>query len=99
MKSGTQAGAEGFTLLEILVEVNATVPVGTVVARIGDAAEKRLGPTGPAPAPAATAPVASPAVYASPMADEDDNSLEGRLRTKSSPLVREMAKQHGVDLA
>ncbi len=87
------------TLLEILVEVNATVPVGTVVARIGDAAEKRLGPTGPAPAPAATAPVAIPAVYASPMADEDDNSLEGRLRTKSSPLVREMAKQHGVDLA
>jgi 2-oxoglutarate dehydrogenase E2 component (dihydrolipoamide succinyltransferase) len=33
------------------------------------------------------------------MDEEDDNSLEGRLRTKSSPLVREMARQHGVDLA
>jgi pyruvate dehydrogenase E2 component (dihydrolipoamide acetyltransferase) len=92
------------TLLEILVDVNATVPVGTVVARIGDASEKPAGATAPAgvAAPAgapalaaATAPVAAPA----PLADEDDNSLEGRLRTKSSPLVREMAKQHGIDLA
>jgi 2-oxoglutarate dehydrogenase E2 component (dihydrolipoamide succinyltransferase) len=33
------------------------------------------------------------------MAAEDGNSLEERLRTLSSPLVREMAKQHGVDLA
>lgn len=87
------------TLLEILVEVNATVPVGTVVARIGDASEKPAG-TGAAaattaPSAAAPAPSAAPA----PLADEDDNSLEGRLRTKSSPLVREIAKQHGVDLA
>jgi 2-oxoglutarate dehydrogenase E2 component (dihydrolipoamide succinyltransferase) len=33
------------------------------------------------------------------MSHEDENTLEGRLRTKSSPLVREMAKQHGIDLA
>ncbi|MDR3684912.1 MAG: dihydrolipoamide acetyltransferase family protein [Geothrix sp.] len=86
------------TLLEILVEVNATVPVGTVVARIGDASEKPGGVAGPA---AASAPAAMPvpAVPTSPTPDGDDNSLEGRLRTKSSPLVREMAKQHGVDLA
>ena len=85
------------TLLEILVEVNATVPVGTVVARIGAASEKPAG----AAAPTASAPVAAPvsAAATAPLADEDDNSLEGRLRTKSSPLVREMAKQHGVDLA
>ena len=37
------------TLLEILVEVNATVPVGTVVARIGDASEKRRWPRRPCP--------------------------------------------------
>ncbi|WP_243383659.1 dihydrolipoamide acetyltransferase family protein [Geothrix alkalitolerans] len=86
------------TLLEILVEVNATVPVGTVVARIGDASEKPSGAAAPlAAAPAAAqAPVAAPPT---PLAEEDDNSLEGRLRTKSSPLVREMAKQHGIDLA
>ncbi|GLH66961.1 dihydrolipoamide acetyltransferase family protein [Geothrix edaphica] len=89
------------TLLEILVDVNATVPVGTVVARIGDASEKPSGATAPAAA-ATTAPAASVAPAAAapaPLGDEDDNSLEGRLRTKSSPLVREMAKQHGLDLA
>ncbi|HEX9082537.1 MAG TPA: biotin/lipoyl-containing protein, partial [Holophagaceae bacterium] len=91
------------TLLEILVDVNATVPVGTVVARIGDASEKAAGApvvavavAAPAPAAAAQAPLAAPI---HPMSAEDDNSLEGRLRTKSSPLVREMARQHGVDLS
>ncbi|BDU69138.1 dihydrolipoamide acetyltransferase component of pyruvate dehydrogenase complex [Geothrix oryzae] len=84
------------TLLEILVEVNATVPVGTVVARIGAASEKPAGAAAPAPSSPVAAAVSA---VTAPLADEDDNSLEGRLRTKSSPLVREMAKQHGVDLA
>ena len=88
------------TLIEILVEVNVTVPVGTVVARIGAASEKPAG-GGPSatlatPVPAAAAPLAAP-VHS--MSTEDENSLEGRLRTKSSPLVREMAKQQGIDLA
>jgi pyruvate dehydrogenase E2 component (dihydrolipoamide acetyltransferase) len=84
------------TLLEILVDVNVTVPVGTVVARIGDASEKPAG----AGAPVAVVPAAvATSVAAAPIADEDDNSLESRLKTKSSPLVREMAKQHGIDLA
>ncbi|MBK8726504.1 MAG: 2-oxo acid dehydrogenase subunit E2 [Holophagaceae bacterium] len=95
------------TLLEILVDVNITVPVGTVVARLGDASELgKGGASAPTPASVpASVPAAAPATEARlaapvhPMADEDDNSLEGRLRTKSSPLVREMAKQHGVDLA
>jgi len=87
------------TLIEILVEVNATVPVGTVVARIGDASEKPAG----APSQAVTASQASPstpeAAPAAARALDDDNSLEARLKSKSSPLVREMAKQHGVDLS
>ena len=87
------------TLLEILVDVNVTVPVGTVVARIGDASEKPAGASTPAAATAPVAAASAPTAAPVPMADEDDNSLEGRLRTKSSPLVREMAKQHGVDLA
>ncbi|MBI1752842.1 MAG: 2-oxo acid dehydrogenase subunit E2 [Acidobacteria bacterium] len=86
------------TLLEILVDVNVTVPVGTVVARIGDASEKPAGASAPAAAPAVPASAASIPAPAR-AAEEDDNSLESRLRTKSSPLVREMAKQHGVDLA
>jgi 2-oxoglutarate dehydrogenase E2 component (dihydrolipoamide succinyltransferase) len=88
------------TVLEILVEVNVTVPVGTVVARLGDASE--LGKGGAAPvaaAPSAAAAEPKLAAPVHPMATEDDNSLEGRLRSKSSPLVREMARQHGVDLA
>jgi 2-oxoglutarate dehydrogenase E2 component (dihydrolipoamide succinyltransferase) len=87
------------TLLEILVEVNATVPVGTVVARIGDASEKPAGNASPETASAPAAKLAASAALISQAPEGDDNSLEGRLRTKSSPLVREMAKQHDVDLA
>src|ERR1035438_7945113 len=78
------------TLLEILVDVNATVPVGTVVARIGDASEKPSGVDRPTPSPAPAAPAPMAAAPAAALVDEDDNSLEGRLKTKSSPLVREM---------
>jgi 2-oxoglutarate dehydrogenase E2 component (dihydrolipoamide succinyltransferase) len=86
------------TLLEILVDVNLTVPVGTVVARIGDASEKPAGG-----APVATATVPAPVLLAAaapvqPLNAEDENSLEGRLKSKSSPLVREMARQHSIDL-
>ena len=87
-------------LLEILVEVNKTVPVGSIVARIGAAGEKPTVGSAPAAAPSAAAPAAEAklATPVHPMADEDDNSEEARLRAKSSPLVREMAKQHGIDL-
>ena len=85
------------SLLEILVEVNLTVPVGTVVARIGDASEKPSDAR--VPTITQTINTAHPsAALSRPLPEEDDNSLEGRLRTKSSPLVREMARQHGVDL-
>lgn len=87
------------TLIEILVDVNATVPVGTVVARIGDASEKPAGAASPTATSAPTAKAPAAAAPATPLEVEDDNSLEGRLKAKSSPLVREMAKQHGIDLA
>ena len=119
------------TLLEILVEENATVPVGSVVGRIGAAGDKPAGaasgatpsagassggassggassagtspaeaakasPEAPAALPSASAPPEPPA-YAAPAPAED--SLEGRLKTKSSPLVRRMAEEHAIDLA
>lgn len=94
------------TLLEILVEVNATVPVGTVVGRLGNAGEQptskatvqpagTAAPAGGAAAQASGAPVAESA--AAPAAVDED-SLEGRLHAKSSPLVRRMAEKEGVDL-
>jgi len=98
------------TLVEILVQENATVPVGTVVGRLGDAAgrpaaaaapeaaQARPVPRSPGGEAGKTAPGRAPEpAPEAPGVDED--SLEGRLRTKSSPLVRRMAEEHQVDLA
>ena len=85
------------TVLEILVPVNMTVPVGSVVAKLGDPSEATATPATKAEVPTViTAPLA-PQVH--PLDTEDDDSEEGRIRTRSSPLVREMAKQHGIDLS
>jgi len=88
-------------LLEVLVPENQTVPVGSIVARIGAASEKSVAAAA-APTPAATstpASAAAPTAHAVPAKSMgDDNSLESRLATKSSPLVRKMAEAHGVDL-
>ncbi len=84
------------TLLEILVPENQTVPVGSIVARLGNASEKTEAPALVAAPKALPTPV-SALTQAAPMA-QDDNSLEGRLASKSSPLVRTMAAAHGVDL-
>src|SRR5690606_4626772 len=49
------------------------------------------------PAPAAAGqPAGGPAREASAPVDED--TLEGRLRSRSSPLVRRIAAEHGVEL-
>jgi len=83
------------TLVEILAEVEETVEVGTVLARISLA--------GGAPAPAAPAApadaAAQPAAPAAAAANEHDG-LAARpddLR-RYSPLVRRIAADHGVDL-
>jgi len=111
--------AEGI-LVEILVKEGETVPINTIVARIGAEGEARKGPA-PRPeptgekAPAATAaatpaPVApaapqastaapprpAPAPAAGPAAREDEAAL--RRKTKSSPVVRKIADDHGVDI-
>ncbi len=81
----------GGILLEVLVPENITVPVGTLVARIGKADEKPAA----LPVTTAEAPIVPPI---HPLSTEDDNSLAARLATKSSPLVRKMAEAHGIDL-
>lgn len=82
-------------LLEILAEENQTVPVGSLVARIGQASEMGTG----APAPAEATP--TPQVAAAPPAPHavPESSKEDRIRTRSSPLVRRMAQEHGLDLS
>ncbi|MGA1360134.1 MAG: biotin/lipoyl-containing protein, partial [Gemmatimonadaceae bacterium] len=101
-------------LAEIIVHEGTTVPVNAVVARIETEQGAAIAPPAPAPAPAASAaapaapatsaPVVAaasaapaPVVPARPAAAP--NSFEARIRTKSSPLVRRMAAEAGVDLS
>ena len=95
------------TLVEVKVQEGETVEVGTVVAFI-DTEGGAPTATEPAevaePAPAAPAaveevPVAVPAPTASASASSEDGALqsaEDRLRTKSTPVVRRIAEEHGI---
>ncbi|MDQ8166646.1 MAG: dihydrolipoamide acetyltransferase family protein [Gemmatimonadota bacterium] len=96
-------------LVEILTGEGLTVAIQTVVARLETDAAAALAPvaapsapvaaaTTPAVAPAPAAPPASTSA-ALPVASAPAGSFEERVRTKSSPLVRKMAAEHGVELA
>jgi pyruvate dehydrogenase E2 component (dihydrolipoamide acetyltransferase) len=102
------------TLAEIKVQEGETVEVGTIVALIetekGAAAAAPAEPAKPAePEPAAekaaAAPVALAARAAAPAraeqpagSDGREESAEDRLRRRSTPLVRKIAAEHGVDI-
>jgi pyruvate dehydrogenase E2 component (dihydrolipoamide acetyltransferase) len=95
-------------LLEIMVKEGETVPVNSVVARIGAAGEKAAVASAPEAAAVAANPASAPAaaVAATPAAAapaaaapvEYASELEARLRTRSSPVVRNIAKEHGIDI-
>ncbi|HET7322378.1 MAG TPA: dihydrolipoamide acetyltransferase family protein [Longimicrobiaceae bacterium] len=98
------------TLAEVTVSEGETVEVGTIVAYIeteaaeGAAAAPAAAPApaaqkeaAPSPAPAAAAPPAAPS--AAPAAAAKPGSLEERLRTRSSPLVRRIAAENGVEVS
>ena len=98
------------TLVEIAVEEGATVEVGTVVAFIdpegGAAAATAPAPGGaaapaPAEAPASASATSAPAPAAPPAepGPDGEQSAEDRLRTRSTPVVRKIAEEHGVDIA
>src|SRR5882672_9647434 len=87
-------------LQEILVKEGQTVQINTVVAIIGDGSAKPSGETTPEakaePSTSTTKPAsASPTVAAAaePPAQEDDSD-----RVPNSPLVRRIAKEHGINL-
>ncbi len=101
-------------LAEILVQEGQTVAVQTVVARIEtDAAAAAAVTTAPTAAPAAAAPAAAPPVApparaAAPQPSAPSvttatgngpETLEERLKRKSTPLVRKMVVEHNLDLA
>jgi pyruvate dehydrogenase E2 component (dihydrolipoamide acetyltransferase) len=95
-------------LVEIIVVEGQTVPVQAIVARLEtDAAAAAVVPVAASPAPVAVslatpAAVAAPSVSAAttivPASVSGDNSFEDRIRTKSSPLVRKIAAEHGVEI-
>ena len=84
-------------MLDILVNAGETVPVGTVLARIGAPGSKVVGSAGngngsrPAEAPAPRD--VTPETGAAPVARD---GAGGRLL---SPLVRRLAAEHGIDVA
>ena len=101
------------TLAEIIAQESETVEVGSVIARIeteaGAAAaaviaveeapaETSVAEPAAEPAPVAIAAEAAPAPGGgdgAPLA----TTREGRLRTRSTPLVRRIAAEHGIDIA
>lgn len=100
-------------LVEILVGEGKTVGINTVVARLETDASAALNATPSAPAPSATAaatssppaasakvvaPTAIPATAKPAQSTAAAGSFEDRIRTKSSPLVRKIAAEHGVEI-
>jgi 2-oxoglutarate dehydrogenase E2 component (dihydrolipoamide succinyltransferase) len=100
-------------LVAIAVKEGETVPVNSVVATIGEAGSQPAAAPAPAaampaaaPAPAAPAPAApvpvtpAPAAAASAPAAAAPSAPAGDGRgQRSSPLVRKIAKEHGIDIA
>jgi 2-oxoglutarate dehydrogenase E2 component (dihydrolipoamide succinyltransferase) len=68
-------------------------PVASVASSAGGPPRKESAPTAP--------PASHQSVPAQPISSHENggNSLEDRLRTKSSPLVRRMAAEHGVEIS
>ena len=97
-------------LKEIKIPEGQTVPIQTVVAVIDGAGS--VAAAAPAPAPAATRapapapapspapkPAAPPAAAPAPSTAPAAGPAAGPERIHSSPLVRRLAKEHGIDLA
>ncbi len=101
-------------LLEIRVQEGETVEVGAVVALVGAAGVPSSKSQVPSPAIAETPQVietpkieepkeikvaAASAGNGQPTTDKGQMTLEDLRRTKSSPLVRNIAKEHNIDIS
>ncbi len=93
----------GGTLLKILHPPGATVAVETVIAVIAEAGEAAAeavaaAETAPAPPPSAS-PSGAPLTLAAAPPAEAEATREAEPFRRSSPLVRRIAAEHGIDLA
>jgi len=93
--------AEG-VLAEIKVREGETVAVNSVVATIGDRVVETPAPASAKPAPGATKAGVAEAAPSAPAVSGDNGAESGSdddtRRTRSSPLVRRIAREHNVDL-
>src|SRR4030095_12670213 len=85
-------------LKEIKVKEGQTVPINTVVATIDAAGSAAAAPAPPPAKAEAPKPAAAPAPAPTAPAAAAAPAKEGA-RIHSSPLVRRMAKEHGIDLS
>ncbi len=95
-----EADAAG-TLTEIVADEGDTLPIGEVIARVGEAGEAPTvgaadGEPAP-PKPAETTP--EPAVAAPPTPPPAAPARAGDGRVKASPLAKRIARERGVELA
>ena len=113
----TQKGAIEIEIFEtgrieqILVDLNAKVPVGTPLARVLTDLEVQAGAAAPAPIPAAPTAAAAqraagprpaplaPARSAAPRPAPPVPAVGAAGRVRASPAARRLAETHGVDLA
>jgi pyruvate dehydrogenase E2 component (dihydrolipoamide acetyltransferase) len=96
-------------LLEIRVSEGQTVEVGSVLALVGSQSLSQTSPSQPEtkPAPvntnaASAAPVSTEPIAALPSTPKSENgqkSIDELRRKKSSPLVRKIAAEHGIDIS
>src|SRR5438309_2784141 len=107
-KAAFELEAEADGVLQIVVQQGAAVPVGQVIATIGEEASTEKAAAPPAPPKAERPPTSpEPAVAGSdatetspePAAAETPVAAEGDGRVKVSPLARRLAQEMGVDLA
>jgi pyruvate dehydrogenase E2 component (dihydrolipoamide acetyltransferase) len=89
------------TLIEVIAEEGATLPIGDVIARVGETGETVATPDAraaagePAPAPEPASPPPAQTAVAAPPARQAD----GDGRVKASPLAKRMASERGLDIA
>jgi pyruvate dehydrogenase E2 component (dihydrolipoamide acetyltransferase) len=94
------------TLIEIVAEEGVTLPIGEVIARIGEAGEasseggavKEGAPSAPEPPEASSDDGGRPEPEQAP-APATSRSGSGSERIKASPLAKRIARDRGVDLA
>ncbi len=86
-------------LSEITAPAGTTVQVNSVVGKIGGAVGAAAPVAAPPQAPSrAATPAAPAATTAAPHEEEEETTVDGQ-KVRSSPLVRKLAKEHGVNLA